>query len=738
MPVHAHVLTGCAPTPLASYLKALGLLQIIATQKDPEVRGSWRNEAFVLVTQLGWEDLQRFLLLDYSPTPIFSPWLKDSGLYKDTKGVVSAIRQSKACRFERYRAAIAQAITVMQPMIDALRKPGGSGASSPRKSDTETFADLKEPSLRRLRQQWRDGADLWLAAALAITSDGSASYSSLLGSGGNDGRLDFGYNAIARIHELFDFGDESGVARPAARGLLNQSLIGTCGRISKAKIGMMHPHGTGGANSTTGPDGESYSNPWDFLLMLEGVTNFQAGTSRVLDASMPDRITYPFAIRAHRAGNGSMAETEEASGEEQWLPLWERPLTLPELQCILKEGRAQIGSRAARSPVDFARAVARLGITRGITRFVRYGHLQRNGRSCFAVPLGLIDVSSRPTVRLLDDIDQWLDQHRRRARDKNAPARHRDAEHRLADAAFTAATQHDAPTAWQELLLAMTDIEKIQATGTGIKAGPIPRLRPEWIHAADDGSPELRLACALASASADYTKGNTPILGPIRHHFLPLQRTDRWNARFATDGNDRLRHDVRVVAHGRNAIADLIAVAERRLLESKDAGRLFRLEAPNAFAARLADLSRLIAGDLDVDRLLGLARALMAVNWAAASQASAPRAPQPSSQLSLPPAGWATIRLTLLPWALPNGTSIAADPAILRRLAAGDATQAFALARRRLQSVGLVVGLPVTAVSTTTAQLWAASLLFPITSRTAEKLARSLDPLSFPELSHGR
>ncbi len=36
-----HRLGGCAPTPLANYLKALGILRVVAEQADAEARGWW-------------------------------------------------------------------------------------------------------------------------------------------------------------------------------------------------------------------------------------------------------------------------------------------------------------------------------------------------------------------------------------------------------------------------------------------------------------------------------------------------------------------------------------------------------------------------------------------------------------------------------------------------------------------------------------------------------------------------
>lgn len=40
-----HRLDGCAPTPLAHYLKALGVLRLVAEQLDPQARGWWEESA---------------------------------------------------------------------------------------------------------------------------------------------------------------------------------------------------------------------------------------------------------------------------------------------------------------------------------------------------------------------------------------------------------------------------------------------------------------------------------------------------------------------------------------------------------------------------------------------------------------------------------------------------------------------------------------------------------------------
>src|SRR5690625_1992814 len=81
MTIHVHNLKGCAPTPLAHYLKGLGILRLVSEQKDPDARGWWRDESFHLATVLDEEALQRFFLEEYRPTALVGPWGARSGFF---------------------------------------------------------------------------------------------------------------------------------------------------------------------------------------------------------------------------------------------------------------------------------------------------------------------------------------------------------------------------------------------------------------------------------------------------------------------------------------------------------------------------------------------------------------------------------------------------------------------------------------------------------------------------------
>ena len=77
--MHDIEITGCAPLPLAAYLKAFGLLQIVANQADSEAAGGWRDDTFILRSRLSRDPLIEFLLEQYRPAPILAPWNGGSG-----------------------------------------------------------------------------------------------------------------------------------------------------------------------------------------------------------------------------------------------------------------------------------------------------------------------------------------------------------------------------------------------------------------------------------------------------------------------------------------------------------------------------------------------------------------------------------------------------------------------------------------------------------------------------------
>lgn len=747
MTLHIHHLTGCSPAPLAHYLKGLGILRLVAQQADPDARGCWQDEHFCLVTKLDRKALEQFFLEEYEPTPFVSPWNKGSGFYQSNDPGMSPLEDSKAERFAIFRAGIAagrrELIDLAQADQDvrALKNQTKAKKGMTQREKDVAHALNDDPDFKRERAvadkrfttlkadvftpcqlKWRGPHREWMEAAVVLDASGAPTFPSLLGTGGNDGRLDFTNNAMQHLGKLFDLDDPTGKPLALATPLLHEALWAqpANGLISSA-IGQFLPGSAGGANSTTAADGSPLINPWDFILMIEGTILFTARSTRRLDPQSVSCASSPFVLYAQAVGHFSPGD-ENAQCREQWMPLWSRPCTLGDLSAMLGEARLQVGRQTASRPVDAARAIARLGVARGINAFTRYGYLKRNGKSNMAVPLGRIAVQYRPRTRLIDDLAPWLDRLQRQARDKNAPNRLVQAERRLTNAVLGVLTHDESADRWQDVLRSAVAIEAIQAGGTAIEAGPIPRLRPDWLEATDDGSTERRLAMAMGSAAAGY-KNRKPF-DPIRHHWLPL---DEKSHRFKTH-DQRLAHDARVVMHGRDALTDLTSLVQRRFIDanmSGDESRRLPLVAAPGYEARLSDIALLLAGYVNLDRVSQLARSFMAVDWLKALDE-----PFSKSKLSdpRPDEAWLMLRLACLPWPLDENHDIHAEPAMIRRLLANDGGGAVTIARRRLQSTGIRPPLSGALVDKNIASLWAAALAFPISHNTARYIAHQLDP----------
>lgn len=752
--IHIHDLAGCAPAPLAHYLKALGVLRLVAEQADPQARGWWDGATFRLASTLSADELHRFFLFDYRPTPLVAPWNKGSGFFQRNDPGLTPMERSAALRFSDVRAGIAAARTAVDALAEAdatvrtvksRGKPKGSTKADReqlRSSETykkdlaeaeRRFRDLKAELIPNVRAFWRGPHRDWMDAALVLDEARGARYPALLGTGGNDGRLDFTNNFMQRLADLFDLADQDGGPRAPASAWLGAALWGrpAPGYLPDRAVGQFLPGGAGGANSANGPDGSSMLNPFDFVLMLEGCLVCTASTVRRLDARGGSRAAAPFATTSHAAGYASSGDTDESARGEQWMPLWGQPTTYGECRRLFAEGRAQIGHTRAAQPLDMARAVARLGVARGVDAFQRYAYIERNGQSNLAVPLGRFKVRQAAIGEIvcLDDITAWAARVKRQASDADAAAALRQATRRLGGTYLEAAQRPEHPLTWQTLLLGMAEIEAVMRRGAGFKAQPAPALRPEWVRAADDGSASFRLALALALQAREFKRGTLAPVDGVRHHWLPLDR-QRGSRRFATTGDalhPRVEQRPEVVMHGRRGIDDAVALVERRLVEAAQVGRPgFPLQPAPRAAASLSDLAAWLRGVVDPDRTLALARGLMALDrglWAEQIVW-----PSRAGDADWPDDAWLCIRLAHLPQPLPGGRVVGCDPAVVRRLACGDGAGALQLALRRLQAAGIRPAVRAGAVPAATARLWAAALAFPISRTTAGRIAIRLDP----------
>ncbi len=706
MTIHIHHLTGCAPVPLAHYLKALGILRLIAEQKDPSARGWWKDEAFHLATTVeefdSDEKLKLFFLEKYKPTPLISPWNGGSGFYDRKDSPLTPIEESSSERLRLFKEAIAVAREIL--------------AGRTEKPDKEA----KRVLVRQIKSRFPDRLRLWLDVVALITSDGDDKYPALMGTGGNDGNLDFTDGFMRRLAEIYDL--KTMTPRTDARQWIAGALWGepTPGMIRGKSPGQFNPGTQGGANSCPGTKGKNYLNPFDFILTMEGSLLFIASIEKRADSSGMPSLAAPFSTHHIQAGVSSSGSEDDHG--EQWMPLWTQPSSLADVQQLFVHGRARIGSNAVEDPIGFARAISRLGVSEGIEDFVRYGYFKRLGGMYFqAVPIGRYQVRSNIAQTLLDDLDagQWMRKTRRTCADDDAPTAVRQNRRRIDEAVLACASHGANKTVWQELLEALGDFEARLTTCSGFTAKkhlqPIPRLSPGWLEVAADGSREFRLALALAGQSADG-RG----FDPVRRHWMPLDKFGR----FMTDAGG-LRKDPRVVCHGLDGQRDLLALVRRRIIEGEqNKNSRFPLIPARHCDAQLPDIAAFLAGDVDVQRVVTLARALMALDFKNLAHAA------DGVRGDEPPPLYGLFRIACLPWPLQRGGTtieIRVDPAVVQRLAAGDLEGAGNLAIRRLIASGLVPLIRhVGGNDSVLARRLAACLAFPISVPTAGRLADRL------------
>ena len=725
MTVHVHELAGCTTTPLGSYLKALGILRIVAEQADPGVRGFWRNEHFWLATALDRNEFEAFLLDRYAPSPLVSPWNGGSGFYDEGKkdDPLAPLVQSVAERFATLRAGLAEARTLLG---GRTAKPDAGGEKD------ALVRGFKVRASARLRP--------WLDACVVVLDGKKGApdprYPALLGTGGNDGNLDYTDQYLRQLALLFVLEDPNGAPRSMTgrwlRGALSGDVVRTV--VGGGSGRQFDPGGAGGKNSGAGFDGSSHLNPWDLVFALEGATIFTASVHQVVTTALSAvAAAAPFSIERRATGSPSSSDREQGRAEV-WVPLWSRPAGFSEVTQLFREGRSTVGRRRSSTPVDFARSIARLGVARGCDAFERYSFQQRNGNMHFAVPLGRWNVTPQPHHLLLDEIDPWLSNLRRWAGGKHAPESWREAARRCDDAVLDLCRGGES-TRWQRLLLALAAAERALVASpkrtAEVGLHPIPPLSPEWVHAADDGGSEMRLAVALASQHATWPEA----AHPVREHWSPVEESDR---RFATNATG-IDIGPDVVCMGVDLERDCVALVQRRVLRARFPWRaqngaaaspeqVLPLAAPWACSARLADIDAFLSRRIDDARLIGLARALMAVRWADWGGDALPR----SISSHRPDALFAIFRLVHLPHGLRRGqevVSIAVDPEVVTRLAVGDLHGAARIALGRLRASGLRPVMRSVAGNPAVAKRLCASLAFALHS---DDITRAADTITKP------
>ncbi|MEM3087090.1 MAG: type I-U CRISPR-associated protein Csx17 [Halobacteria archaeon] len=600
-------LRGCTPEPLGNYLKALGVFRLVAEQKDSRARGLWRNGVFNLISSLDGAALVQFLLNKYAPTPIFAPWAGRSAF--DSKGNKDAFqRLQRLSKSHDLRFKSAQE-TVKQ-IGNVSRKTKGIDAA------------LVEDGRRR----WSHSALRWLDAAIVIEEEPTFGF--LLGIGGVEGSANLTNNFWEMVELAMGFGGKKNKKMESWlwNALFDEAAMGGIGTTA----GQHFPIATEAPNHGQSFTGQALTNPWDFILMMEGCLVFAGAATKRLSTTGKRKAAFPFMLDGLAVGSGTLSPGDESKCRaEFWMPAWESPILFVELRAMIAEGRVQRSdAQPAIDSTEAIEAVAVLGVDRGIKSFRRTGLYERRGKGYYIASfLGDYTVPPHPSrlPHLLTDVKEF----RRRLRFvKGESPRLARAAIQVEDAIFSALradTQSPRDLSTDHLYRVLNSIHLCEAELATLprlhgRIRPQSPLKESWRLASggypglDDQSVEFHLAAAIASLTPwDWPeegrwRGEGPNVDSARPYLLPVVREGtRWN--WTKNGRSPS-----AVWSGSDLSRDLAAVLRRRLIDasrSEEEG----LPLSGIKPASFRDLLRFWRGEIDEARMESLIHALALLDW---------------------------------------------------------------------------------------------------------------------------
>ncbi len=562
-----HKLYGCQIEPLSSYLKALGIIKIISEQKDEKVMSRWENNSLVIKTECDQDELIRFFSEEYSPSPILSPWNGGSGFYpndSEAKENIKKILDIGEQRFSDFSSTYNLIMETLKksfpdifastPTIGELNKKFTErekgkelkkvenlkvkiikklGNTDKINDDTiHTLSAVKNFNLKpeikefgkinnnfyqimrdeykskivtKLRDTINERYLEWIDASILINAEGKPVFPPLSGSGGNEGRLDYSSLFISSLIKVFVDKNNSSTE------LLRNSLFGDLtDKLLKSAVGKFDPGKAGGFNQGNEIETNTVKiNPWDIILMMEGILIWSNSIGR-RNAIRETKIVTPFTVSYSPYGYESSNVSDFKKSMEIWAPIWNNYSYADELKSLFKEGRVALKGKVVRKGMDFIQAINSLGVDRGITGFLRYCFLVRRGQAYIALPSGIHRVKYSKYVNLIEDLDlvyRTFEQNLKviKGTGKSLPKVYESIKRNLYESTYDLLNNGN-PINAVRLLRSLGRAEmsfsrvrgKYENKG-GQKIRPLFGLSTNWINKCDDKSCEFRIALSLSS-----------------------------------------------------------------------------------------------------------------------------------------------------------------------------------------------------------------------------------------------
>lgn len=219
------------------------------------------------------------------------------------------------------------------------------------------------------------------------------SFNPIFGTGGNAGKRDFVTGWVKATGAI------QNPPKGWKREMLNADLAaflrgdpGIC--LADFNAGCWFGAANKAFNSgTVRPFRNGQVSPWAMALACEAFGLFQGSVSRRLGTARQATGAFPFVT----SGVSPTAAGEAGKNlGEMWLPVWERPMSLPEATSLFQRGRAEVNGRGATTSPAFAAAILRRGVDAGIREFRRFLLLRTTSENTFESRLAsVIPVSGK-------------------------------------------------------------------------------------------------------------------------------------------------------------------------------------------------------------------------------------------------------------------------------------------------------------------------------------------------------
>jgi CRISPR-associated protein Csx17 len=653
-------LRGCRHDILGHYLKAVGLLRVLARcadkdHCDPDAEGWWdlENGCFCLRSSKydTRERLTEFFALYYRPTPVFAAWNKEPGCSSEGSEKLGV----------RSEWGAAKKLSQQVVTAEERKKPANHGKLVASEA-FEAYREDSEPSVA-------EALDAIASPFLRSNSEHPLFLSKGIAGRAHIWRTHWEYlmvfqkhrdaykKAAAKISENTGTAKQLQTRKENAEAALQRIAdllfadFGGAALSTKGKGTPFFPDAIKSYNIGSSWVTEDYPfNALDYVLAVEGAFAMRGSVGRILAANARRFAAFPFVFDT---GEEMVDDSGEVKGlsHSLWLPLWDTPVTFSELSSFVTDAQARLPGKEVRFSAEFIRALYCQGVDAGFAGWQEFRFKMKASRVPWVTTGRYLESRFREDAtrlsRALQSLDEsrFLDQFEFRRKGSKADPRSPHPVVTTLNDAMEAAIRETTPRRCLELLqtifaacrkMTVSETFREMLRGEPRFFRPLPMEAWNALFAGFDER-EFRIARAVASivGQRKQANGNYPEVLPMLGSLLPLKLGQ--NGWYLPSKGDR---SYQAVWTATDLCHDLAALLARRYLDSLTDDRPALV---SSFGAPLEDVLAFLRGELD-DNLIGRwIEALSLIGWKLTRVDERP----PERQIHAVPIEYAALRVLL-------------------------------------------------------------------------------------------